>query len=303
MKGQKARVLTLAEKCKNILASNWKGNLNTIKADSQGSKQDIYASRVKYLIKKGKPYIWVPEKDLHNVNTVIDERASFGVASHFPGPLANLLRSMKQFPARVALTGEVMVLRDEKAHLAIESLRETVISEQKTLVESSYAVSGILNSSTFGSTSRCENLLEVFNSDENYVVYKLNISSCVFIDGNGGTHEVDLQELEISKADKLSPFSAKLIDGINQSAIRRRALMIFCLVYLNTYAKDAYILWVDRKGFDVLGKVASSGGEFHWKEIRFTFKEEACDVESFCHQLVEMEEEALKNVKSYSGLG
>lgn len=71
--------------------------------------------------------------------------------------------------------------------------------------------------------------------------------------------------------------------------------------------KDAYVLSIDRKGFDVLGKVPSPPmkdgfGEYQWKEFRFTFREEAHSVEAFCSQLVEMEEEALKNVSSYSGL-
>lgn len=71
--------------------------------------------------------------------------------------------------------------------------------------------------------------------------------------------------------------------------------------------KDAFMLSVDRKGFDVLGKVPNlvtkdGIGEFQWKEFRFTFKEEALDVESFCRQLVEMEEEVVKKVSNYSGL-
>lgn len=33
------------------------------------------------------------------------------------------------------------------------------------------------------------------------------------------------------------PFSEKLIDGINQSEARRRALIFFCLVYLNANAR------------------------------------------------------------------
>ena len=70
------------------------------------------------------------------------------------------------------------------------------------------------------------------------------------------------------------------------------------------------MLSIDRKGFDVLGKVVpiptmkdDGFGEYQWKEFRFTFKEEARCVEAFCTQLVQMEEEALKNVSSYSGLG
>lgn len=31
------------------------------------SKESIYTSKVKYILKKGKPYLWVNEKDMHNV--------------------------------------------------------------------------------------------------------------------------------------------------------------------------------------------------------------------------------------------
>lgn len=65
---------------------------------------------------------------------------------------------------------------------------------------------------------------------------------------------------------------------------------------------------IDRKGFDVLGKVPGpvlkdGFGQYQWKEFRFSLKEEARDVEKFCRRLVEMEEEAVKNVSTFSGLG
>uniref|UniRef100_A0A7N2MGT0 Uncharacterized protein n=1 Tax=Quercus lobata TaxID=97700 RepID=A0A7N2MGT0_QUELO len=429
MKGKKATVLTFAEKCKNILASNWQGHLNTIKADAKGSKEDIYTSKVKYILKRGKPYIWVPEKDLHNVNTIIDERGSFAVTSPFPGPLASLLRLAKKIPARVALTGDVEPLKDGKAQSAAESLRGVILSEQKAISKCSYTVSGVLSSSDLSCTSRSESLKELLEGDEKYVVYKFNLrlgtletsldpvvfdpistfmvgclqclvkfdaapalgleyeqkvvhnpphiklhfqqyhagsiavvssylfstvqsrlvvassiiplqllshfepfstlvrwlqyhlpllqeqlASCpyaslssMFIDGNGGTYEVDLEDIESSKADPLAPFSAKLIDGINQNEARRRALMLFCFEFLNANARDAYMLSIDRKGFDVLGKVPSpllkdGSSQYQWKEFRFTLKEEASDVENFCHQLVEMEEESVKKISGYSGL-
>ena len=71
--------------------------------------------------------------------------------------------------------------------------------------------------------------------------------------------------------------------------------------------KDAYLLSVDRKGFDVLGKVLGPGRadgsrEYEWKEFRIIFKEEARHIETFCRQLAQMEEEALKNISSFSGL-
>ncbi|OVA06248.1 hypothetical protein BVC80_8869g15 [Macleaya cordata] len=309
MKSSKGLALTFAEKCKNILSSNWQGHLHTVKADAKGSKEDIHTSRIMYLLKKGKPYIWVPEDDLHNVNTIIDERGSLAVANPHPGPLANVLRSIRKLPTRVALTGDVVPLKDEKMRLAAESLRETIQSEQNAISEASYSVSGILSSSSISSISRSDNLQEVLNGGATFMVYKFDIRSCTYIDGNGINHEIDLEEMTQSKADLLSPYSEKLIDGINRSPARRRALMLFCFVYLNMNARDAYMLSVDRKGFDVLGKVPSLTtnkdglGEYQWREFRFSFKEEARDVETFCRLLVEMEEEALKNVSSYSGLG
>lgn len=72
--------------------------------------------------------------------------------------------------------------------------------------------------------------------------------------------------------------------------------------------KDAYILSVDRKGFDLLGKVPSlavngESGQYEWKDFRFILKNEATDLGAFCEQLMEMEEEVVKRISSYSGLG
>ncbi|KAK4367301.1 hypothetical protein RND71_015181 [Anisodus tanguticus] len=306
-KGGKASVLTSAEKCRNILASNWQGYLNTVKADAKGSKGEIYTSKVRYFVKRGKPYIWLPQNDIHNVNTMIDERGSFAVTSPFPGPLPNFLKSIKKLPARVALMGEVLPLKDEKARLAGESLKEVISSERSMIEKFSYSVLGILSSSSLGITCRGDNLQELLDSDKSYVVLKFNPSSCMYIDSNGGTHEVDLEEVQATKPDPLSSYTMSLVDGINQSEARRRALILFCITHLNKNAKDAYLLSIDRKGLDVLGKVlgpirSDGSREYEWRELRVAFREEAHTVETFCHQLVDMEEEALKSISNFSGI-
>ncbi|KAK3407602.1 hypothetical protein EUGRSUZ_J00020 [Eucalyptus grandis] len=233
MRGSKATVLTVGEKCKSILASNWQGHLSTIRADATGSKGDIHSSKVKYMVKRGKPYIWIPENDIHNVNTVIDERGSLAVATPFPGPLANLLKSLKKLPSRIALTGDVLPLKDQKAQLASESLKELIQSEVEAIRESSYAVSGVLSSTNPVFTSRSENLYDLLDESQKHAIYKFDIRSCTFIDSNGGTHEVDLEVIQTSKTDILAPYSAMLVDGINQSESRRRALVLFCFTYMN----------------------------------------------------------------------
>ncbi|EYU38090.1 hypothetical protein MIMGU_mgv1a022519mg [Erythranthe guttata] len=166
-------------------------------------------------------------------NTIVDERGSFAVSSPFPGPLLQILKSIRKLPARVALVGDVVRLEDEKANSAAESLRET----------SSYSVSGILSSPEVNSTSRIENLRDLCQGNDQYSVYRFNISSCMYIDAKGGTHEVNLEDMEKSKADPLCKtyflFSIlmSLIDGINRSETRRRALVLFCIAFLNDNAK------------------------------------------------------------------
>lgn len=307
IKGGKATVLTFAEKSKNILESNWQGYLNTVKADAKGSKGEVYSSKVRYLVKRGKPYVWVAENDMHNVNTMIDERGSFAVTSPMPGPLANLLKSIKKLPARVALMGEVLPLKDEKAKLARESLKEVISSERSMIEKFSYTVLGILSSSSLGVTCRGDKLQELFDADKGYVVFKFNPSSCMYIDSTGGTHEVDLEEVQATKPDPLSSYTMSLIDGINQSEARRRALILFCITHLNKNAKDAYLLSIDQKGFDVLGKVlgpvrSDGSREYQWRKFRIPLKEEAHSVEIFCRQLVEMEEKALTSFSNFTGL-
>ncbi|RZB54197.1 uncharacterized protein LOC114395258 isoform X3 [Glycine soja] len=240
MKRNKATVLTFAEKCKNILASNWQGSLNTIKADAKGSKGNIHTSKIKYIVRRGQPYLWVPENDLHNVNTIIDERGSFAVTSPYPGPLGILLKSLKKLPARIALSGDVLPLKEDKAKSLAEKLQEVMLSEKKAIKEFTYTVSGVLSSSASSSTSRSDNLQDLLGDNERYTIYRFKTRSCTFVDGLGGTFDVDVEDLETSRADPLAPFSAKIVDGINQSEARRTALMLFCFVYKDANAKRLF---------------------------------------------------------------
>ncbi|KAI3894400.1 hypothetical protein MKW92_047771 [Papaver armeniacum] len=197
MKASKDLALTFAEKCKVLIISLSLAlslcYLNTVKADAKGSKEEIHTSRIMYFLKRGKPYLCVPQDDLHNLNVVIDERGSMAVANPYPGPLANVLKSIGKLPTRVALTGDVLSLEEEKMRHVKESLRETIELEKKAFSAASYAVTEILSSSRISSVSRTDNLRDVLSA---------------------------------------AMFSEKLIDGINQNRARRNALMLFCFEYL-----------------------------------------------------------------------
>ncbi|ONK67771.1 uncharacterized protein A4U43_C05F3600 [Asparagus officinalis] len=311
MMKSKAAALTVAERCRSILGANSQAHLNTIKADSKGSKSEIHTSKVHYIFKRGKPYLWVHEGDLHNTNIIIDERGSLSVSNVVPGPLMGLLKSIRKLPARVALAGDVIPLKDDKVQMVTENLRESILSEYEKATQASYAVTALLSSASANCRSRCEILQEILGKSENYAVYKFNIRSCTYVDGSGHSHDLELQNVDAPKAEQLLSFSAKLIDGINQSQARRRALMLFCFEEYNATVRDALMLSIDRKGFDVLGKVAQqatnndglSTMQYTWKEFRFSFEEQASDLEAFCSRLIELEEKTLQSVKSYSGLG
>ncbi|XP_020242708.1 uncharacterized protein LOC109820924 [Asparagus officinalis] len=111
MMKSKAAALTVAERCRSILGANSQAHLNTIKVDSKGSKSEIHTSNVHYIFKRGKPYLWVHEGDLHNTNIIIDERGSLSVSNVVPGPLTGLLKSIRKLPACAALAGDVIPLK------------------------------------------------------------------------------------------------------------------------------------------------------------------------------------------------
>ncbi|KAG5399238.1 hypothetical protein IGI04_021052 [Brassica rapa subsp. trilocularis] len=311
MKGSKANLSTLAEKCKTIIVSNWKGYLNTIKPEDKArsfatSSHIIHTSKVKYVMRRGKPYLWVPESEPHNVNIMFDERGSFSVAHPYPGPLAALLKSRGKVPNRVALTGEIIPVKEKRIEAVNKYVEEAIQSEMRAISETPYSVRSILSSSDHMYASRCESLKALVDGgSEKYVIYKFVPSSCMFIDANGANREIDLKVLELSKADPLGAWSTNLVDGINKDESRRRALILFCLYYLDINARDAYMVSVDTKGFDLLGKVPSeeeAGDEYQWREFRFEFEEETKDVEAFCHQLVEMEQEVVNKFTDHTGL-
>ncbi|KQK22334.1 uncharacterized protein LOC100828530 [Brachypodium distachyon] len=306
----KSSALSVADKCRNILGASWEAHLNTIKADATGSKGEIYTSRVHYMIQKGMPYLIVPGNHMHNINIIIDERGSLSVSSPVPGRLTSLLKSLNKLPPRVAMTGDVLRMKETKVPVIADSLKKAILKEHKAASEATYGVSAVLSSASSTCRSRSEGLLSLLNEESSYSIYKFEIGSCVYIDSSGSNHNIELDTFEPPKADLLLPFAAKLIDGINRSESRRRALMLFCFEYFDVTARDALLLSIDHHGFDVLAKLPEREitaldvpQQYHWKEFRFPFKEAAKDVEDFCRMLVELEQEALHSVKSYSGLG
>ncbi|RLN16996.1 uncharacterized protein C2845_PM02G01830 [Panicum miliaceum] len=136
----------LAHKCRNILAAGWEAHLNTIKADAKGSKGEIYTSRVHYMIQKATPYLIVPENDMHNI-----------------------------MPPRVAMTGDILRLKDSKVPIIADSLKKAILKEHEASSAASHGVSAILSSAGATCRSRSEGLLSLLNEESPYSIFKFDI--------------------------------------------------------------------------------------------------------------------------------
>lgn len=156
----------------------------------------------------------------------------------------------------------------------------------------------------------------VQSSTDEFSIYSLNPRTCQYVDLVGGRHEVDVTDLAAATVDHLCPVLAGLIEGINQNDTRRLALIMFCAVYMNVRAQDAYIFAADRWGINLLAKVeeskagdtkhnepsSPSSAENKWREFRFAFSQEVRNTEQFCTLLVEMERECLETLNKAKDL-
>ncbi|XP_050217879.1 uncharacterized protein LOC126668741 [Mercurialis annua] len=189
------------------------------------------------------------------------------------------------------------------ALLALENVKEVIESEHRAM-NKFYEICGTLNCSNRAITSRSENLKKLLDGGEKYNMKEGNFPSSSFPEHIGGSStypdrywfiefydnvkKTESENVKICKPGPLAPFSGWLVDSINQSEARRRALTHLCSKYLLPSIKDAYnLVSVDCKGLDVLGKVSKGG----WLPLRLPFNKEADDLESLCAKFLEMEED------------
>eukprot|EP00252_Welwitschia_mirabilis_P006467 TRINITY_DN17349_c0_g1_i1.p1 TRINITY_DN17349_c0_g1~~TRINITY_DN17349_c0_g1_i1.p1 ORF type:complete len:349 (-),score=68.75 TRINITY_DN17349_c0_g1_i1:448-1494(-) len=293
--------MTLGQKCKNILASNMEGVLTTVKADAKGSKSELHSSSVKYIISNRQLVMWVTEEDFHTVNLLSDERGSLCVNQTSPPALVGFLHSIGRFPSRVTLVGDIVRLEEDEIDSHRKELEKILDSERQIVNESGYSVTEILNSSKEIIGARAEALQTLLEKIQSSGLYTFKTRSCDYVDISRERHEVNLNDTKGFSKDEISSFSGALIEGINRSDTRRLGLMLFCYVYMNVHARDALLLSIDSKGFEVFAKVSNGKGgtssvQFEWRALRFPFDIEVRDIVSFCRILSKMEDEALKKV-------
>lgn len=311
----------VAERCKNILAANWRGQLTTLKpklCDENERKKagKIQGEITKYVFIDGKAVIWIPEDSLHCPNLLLDNRASFIVGHTDPIPLVKAFRKANKTVPHSNLVGTLSILEDDQT-LSVEFvkifLKKLIAESLKAVKQSSPAVTALLESGGHVLQTYTQALSSMIESKSDDTFYRLDVSSCLFVDIFGERHTVNLQEAS-ENCPPLSPLIQVVIEGINQSRSRRLGLRLLCAWYLRVKVEDAYIFAADGRGINILAMIEnvemasqqnkgtrnhgidgkkSSSTTSEWRYLRLTFKEEVKDLNEFCVMLGQLERESL----------
>lgn len=328
-KKPKYGVLSIAERCKCILAVNWRGQLTTVKPRLVDKEERKKAGRTlgelsSYIILDGKAIVWVPEDSQHCPNLLLNNRASFIVGHTDPSPLMKAFQQVKKAPPHAILVGTLIVPGDDDDMLSAGFMKVTIkkqISElQQAVNQSTPTIRAILESGSHVLRTRVQALTSMLESKEDDTFYQFDASSCHYVDSLGEKHMVDL-EASKKALNPLSPLLPVVMEGINRNYTRRLGLKLLCAWFLRVKVKDAFIFAADRWGLNVLaqivvdpkgledvskrnkigGKKVSSSATLEWKDLRLTFKQEVEDLNEFCTMLGQMEKESLVALNQVEG--
>ncbi|BBN00357.1 hypothetical protein MPTK1_1g28500 [Marchantia polymorpha subsp. ruderalis] len=297
--------LPLLQRCKNILLSNWRGQLSTVKED----ERSVHGSISQYSVVAGQTLVWIPKNDPHESNFLMDNRGSLVIGHTDPTPLVHTMRSVGHVPPRTILLAEFDPVPDYEMEYVKKRVVKLMSSTKQAIENAGPATQSFLRDSGNSLNARLRALDAMAHSKEkDFSVYRLSLKTCHYVDLLGGRHPVEASDLMGAVTDHLCPLSSALIEGVNQSDNRRMALIMFCAVYVQERVQDAYIFSADRWGINILAKTAAKHSDedknsttqspemerAKWREFRFSFSHEVKNTEHFCLMLAEMEKECVE---------
>ncbi|GJP74476.1 hypothetical protein CLOP_g5051 [Closterium sp. NIES-67] len=320
--------LPVAERCKSLLAANWRAQLTTVRADAQSSAEDdspdaspaamarekLHGSLVRYIVVDGSPIVALLPDDPHHVNLLMDDRASLTVGGTDPPPLIRSLLTSGQMPPRVALLGELVAVdssetpfilrrfaaKAEAATAAVARLEAALPSPPSSPLPCPPPLSqtGVAGGGGGGEVE--EGALTFF---------RMEARSCQLVDFRGKRTSLPVADIKPAATDPLATSLLPLLLALNSSAASRAALASFCEAFLQVPARPqtTFLFSADRRGFNLLSQSlqppqqqhveeSSQSGKPQWREFRFEFQREVTDAKGFMQVVREMEEEVKAEV-------
>ncbi|KAH7281544.1 hypothetical protein KP509_36G053000 [Ceratopteris richardii] len=263
----------------------------------------------------GDMIVHIPEESKHCPNLLLNNHASMIVGHTDPAPLMKVFQQIGQRPPHALLVGRLMV--PEKADMLSAEFLKVLIEKdltdlQEAVNQSSTSIRPILESGSHILRSHVQTLTSILESKKDDTFYRLDASSCYYVDMSGVKHLAEPERLQQAKI-SFSPLLQVVIEGINRNQSRRMGLKLICACFLRVKVKEAFVSSGDRLGLNILARVLSDPDRpvsvssirkkedsekaanevFEWKDLRLSFKTEVNDVNEFCAMLSQMEKECI----------
>lgn len=167
--------LPLVQRCKNLLAANWRAQLTTINATDDGpDAPKVHGSIVNYILLGSSPLIWIPKHDAHELNLVLDERGSMVVGHTDPPPLVRAWRELDRVPPRAILLGSVTLLQRHELDYVKRRVTKVRGAINDAVKDAGTALQSVLQESGNLINSRMQALESIVKSTEGeYSIYCL----------------------------------------------------------------------------------------------------------------------------------
>lgn len=167
--------LPLLQRCKNLLAANWRAQFTTIKANGEDpNASKVHGSLVNYVLVAGKPILWIPKNDQHEANILIDERASMVVGHTDPPPLIHAWREVGHVPPRTVLLGSVTPLESHEKEYVRRRVSKVRDATKEAITDAKIALQNVLRNSGRSISARVQALSAMADSlDADFAMFRL----------------------------------------------------------------------------------------------------------------------------------
>eukprot|EP00271_Cylindrocystis_brebissonii_P012508 TRINITY_DN3114_c0_g2_i3.p1 TRINITY_DN3114_c0_g2~~TRINITY_DN3114_c0_g2_i3.p1 ORF type:complete len:305 (+),score=54.55 TRINITY_DN3114_c0_g2_i3:234-1148(+) len=214
--GEQSASLPLAQRCKNLLVSNWRGQLSSIKAGSdRKDARSLHASLVPCAVLAGKPLVWVARDDPHGVNLLMDDRGSLLVGHTDPPGLANMFTSAGKALPRTIMVGEFVAVEKTELEYIRSQAGKQLSATQAALDRLGPTLQSFLEgkaerSATGGGgesqpqvSDHVAALQRMSSPSEDAAVFRLYARSCQYVDVQNARHPVQLADIGGAAKDPL----------------------------------------------------------------------------------------------------
>ncbi|GAQ81926.1 hypothetical protein KFL_000950010 [Klebsormidium nitens] len=309
--------LPLIQRCKNVLVSNWKGQLSTINPGAaEGQRNAVRSTFISYAVLDGRPIIWLPRHDEHEMNIIGDNRASLMAGHTDPPALVQAVqKGCKRLPPLAVILGEVSEIDPSEAEYWRKRVRKLSARALSAVERAGPKAKALLD--TVGPTADArQKALEAMAGASELRAYRLEPKEWTYMDVAGERKSGTAEEFQGALTDPLALVSVPLIDALNRDQGTRKRLILFAAAYMQVEARDAYVLSIDRWGFTCLVQRSISidpaeigtpvtletgsnmgKNEGEWGEFRFSFSHEVRDAEGFCATFEAMEADVIRHYK------